>query len=152
MSDTTAQRPDTTELALLIGGIALAAVAYFMPAVVFTGSGNAVHDLSIVEKLPVMSLLALAALGAALVTRIVPALAHLAEHATVAAIILMLVPAVWGFVNAIDAWSALRASILQMAGTRTVRINPGEAHALLAIGAVMIGLSLRVRMKRLAPA
>ena len=39
-----------------------------------------------------------------------------------------LLPAIWGFVNAIDAWSGLRAMILQMAGTRTVKINPGPAY------------------------
>lgn len=152
MAETVREAPDGAEMAMLLAGVAAVAAAYFMPAVVFRGSGNAVFDLSILEKLPMMSMLAFAALGAAVATRLVPGLRRFAEHATVGAIIVALIPALWGFVTAIDAWSGLRAMILQMAGTRTVKIDPGLAYVPLLAGVTLMGFSLRQRLRRMMPA
>lgn len=142
---------DNTATLMLMVGVAAAVLAYFMPAVVFRGTGNAVHDLSIFEKLPFMSALAFAALAAAVATRFIPQYRRWAEQATVAAIVLMLLPALWGFVNAMDAWSGLRATILQIAGTRTVHINPGAAYVPLIVSAVLLALSLRGHQKAMKP-
>lgn len=145
MNDTRTGAPSAVESLLLAGGAALVVAAYTMPAVVFRGRGDVVHDLSILEKLPVMAAIAVLGLVAALATRFVGSLRKWAEHATVAAIIIALLPAIWGFVNAIDAWSGLRATILQMAGTRTVKINPGFAYVVLLAGVTAMAFSLRVR-------
>ncbi|WP_237216540.1 hypothetical protein [Falsiroseomonas oryziterrae] len=152
MNGTRAGAPSAVETILLAGGAALVVAAYTMPAVVFRGRGDAVHDLSIVEKLPVMAAVAVIGLIAALATRFVGSLRKWAEHATVAAIILALLPAIWGFVNAIDVWSGIRATILQMAGTRTVKIDPGLAYAVLVAGVTSLGFSLRVRTQEAAEA
>lgn len=139
--------PDSTATIMLMVGVGAAILAYFMPAVVFRGTGNAVHDLSIIEKLPFMSAIAFAALAAAVATRFMPQYQKWAEQATVAAIVLMLLPALWGFINAMDAWSGLRATIIQIAGTRTVKINPGAAYLPLIASAVLLALSLRGHKK-----
>jgi hypothetical protein len=147
MSDPTKELPDNTATLALIAGVGAVVLGYFMPAVVFKGSGNAVHDLSILEKLPVMSGLCFLALAAAVATRFSPALQRWAQHATVAAIVLALTPALWGFTNAIDAWSSIRATILQIAGTRTVFINPGPAYLPLLAGAALLAYSLRAESR-----
>ncbi len=140
--------PDNTSTMMLVVGVFAAVLGYVMPAIVFKGTGNAVHDLSIIEKLPVLSALAFAALAAAVATRFVPGLQHRAEQATVVAVLLILAPALWGFVSAVDAWSGLRATILQIAGTRSVRIDPGPAYVPLLIGAGLLVLSLRADARR----
>lgn len=152
MAATPKEIPDHTETMMLVVGVFAAVLGYVMPAVVFKGTGNAVHDLSIIEKLPLLSAVAFAALAAAVATRFMPQFQKWAEHATVIAIILMLAPALWGFISAIDAWSGLRAMILQMAGTRTVKIDPGPAYVPLVIGATLLMLSLRARTQRQAGA
>jgi hypothetical protein len=140
--------PNHTPTMMLLVGVFAAVLGYVMPAIVFKGTGNAVHDLSIIEKLPVMSALAFIALAAALATRFVPNLQRWAEQATVLAIIMILAPAVWGFISAIDAWSGMRAMILQIAGTRTVKIDPGPAYVPLLVGAGLLALSLRAGFRR----
>jgi hypothetical protein len=145
MTGTTNDQPDNTPTMMLLVGVFAAVLGYVMPAVVFKGTGNAVHDLSMLEKLPVLSALAFVALAGALATRFVENLKPWAERATVVAILMVLAPALWGFVSAIDAWSDLRAMILQIAGTRTVRIDPGPAYVPLIAGAALLALSLRTR-------
>lgn len=145
MSAPSKDLPDHTQTMMLIVGVAAAVLGYFMPAITFKGTGNAVHDLAIIEKLPVLTAVAFAALAAAVATRFVPNLQKWAEHATVAAIVCILVPAVWGFISSIDAWSSLRAMVLQIAGTRTVKIDPGPAYIPLVVSAALLMLSLRRR-------
>ncbi|NGM22506.1 hypothetical protein G3576_20990 [Roseomonas stagni] len=142
--------PENTEQMMLMVGSAAAILGYVMPAVVFKGSGNAVHDLSIIEKLPLLSAIAALALVAAIATRFVAGWQRWAEQASVIAILLILAPAVWGFAAAIDVFSSLRPMIVEMAGTRNVRIDPGPAYVPLLVGATMLGMSLRMRRQRLA--
>jgi|GEM_PF-1267667 len=145
MNETRTGAPGAAESLLLAGGAALVVAAYAMPAVVFRGRGDAIHDLTIFEKLPVMAGLGVLGLVGALAARFVGSLRWWEFEATVAAVILALLPAVWGFVNALDAWSGLRGTILQMAGTRTVKVEPGLAYAVLLAGVTAMGLSLRFR-------
>jgi hypothetical protein len=152
MTETTRAKPDGIEMALLLGGVAAILAAYVLPAVTFTGRGGAVLGLSILDKVPLMSAVAFAALAAAVATRFVPTLQKHAETATVAAILLALAPALWGFMVALDAWSGVRATMLQMANARTVKVDPGLAYVPLALGATLLGFSLRQRLRRLAPA
>jgi hypothetical protein len=148
MSDKNGSVPDHSEQMLLLAGVAACVLGYVMPAIVFKGTGNAVHDLAMFEKLPVLSAITFAALAAALATRFLPQFQRFAQPATVAAIVLVLAPALFGFVHAIDAWSSLRATINQMAGTRNVFINPGPGYVPMLAGAAMLALSLRVRARR----
>lgn len=152
MTETVREKPDALEAGLLLGGVAAVLVAYFLPAVVFPARGGAVLGLSIFDKLPLMSVVAFAGLAAAVATRFVPSLHRHAEQATVVAILLAMAPALWGFIVALDAWSGVRQTMLQMANARSVRVDPGLAWIPLIAGATMIGFSLRRRLQRLAPA
>lgn len=150
MSEIGREKPDGLEAALLLAGIGAVLLAYFLPAVTFAGRGGAVLDLSIFDKLPLMTALAFAGLAAAFVSRFLPALQPRAEQATIFAILLALAPALWGFMVALDAWSGVRQTILQMANARTVKVNPGSAYLLLCVGVTLMGFSLRRRMQRAA--
>lgn len=152
MSEASREKPDGIEAGLLLAGVAAVLVAYFLPAVTFAGRGGAVFGLSVFDKVPLMSVAAFAGLGAAVATRFVPSLARHAEQATVIAILLALAPALWGFMTAIDAWSGVRQTMLQMANARTVKADPGLAYIPLLAGVTLIGFSLRRRLQRMPPA
>jgi glycerol-3-phosphate acyltransferase PlsY len=149
MIETSRGKADSVEMALLLGGIAAVLVAYFLPAVTFAGQrGAAVYGLSIFSKLPIMSVLAFAAMAAALATRVIPSLEKYAAQAAVIAILLVLAPALLGFMMALDPWTGIRQTMLKMANARTVKVDPGFAYIPLFAGAVMMGFSLRRRMRR----
>lgn len=152
MSEANRDKPEGLEAALLLAGVALMVVAYFLPAVTFPGRGGAVLGLSIFDKLPLMSVLAFAGLAAAVATRFVPSLQRHAEQATIFAILLALAPALWGFMVALDAWSGVRQTMLQMANARSVKVDPGLAYIPLLAGATLMGFSLRRRLQRGASA
>jgi hypothetical protein len=152
MSEANRDKPEGLEAALLLAGVAAVLMAYFLPAVTFPGRSGAVLGLSIFDKLPLMSLLAFAGLAAAVATRFVPSLQRHAEQATIFAILLALAPALWGFMVALDAWSGVRQTMLQMANARSVKVDPGFAYIPLLAGAALIGFSLRQRLQRVAPA
>ena len=151
MEDQFKGKPESVEIGLLFGGIALVLAAYFLPAVTFSGQrGAEVHGLSIFSKLPLMSALALLGMAAAVATRYVPSLEIYAEQAAVAAILLVLAPALIGFMMALDPWTGLRQTMLKMANARTVKVDPSVAYIPLFAGATMMAYSLRRRMRRFA--
>ena len=152
MSEVNREKPDGLEMGLLLAGIAAVVVAYFLPAVTFPGRGGAMLDLSIFDKLPLMSAVAFAGLAAAVGARFLPALQPRAEQATIIAMLLALAPALWGFMVALDAWSGVRQTMLQMANARTVKVDPGLAYIPLLAGATLMGFSLRRRWQRGASA
>ena len=150
MIETSRGKADSVEMALLLGGIAAVLVAYFLPAVTFTGQrGAAVYGLSIFSKLPIMSALAFAAMAAALATRVIPSLEKYAEQAAVIAILLVLAPALLGFMMALP-WTGIRQTMLKMANARAVKVDPSYAYIPLFTGAALMGFSLRRRMRRTA--
>jgi hypothetical protein len=149
MSEQPKAKSDGVEMGLLLGGVALVLVAYFLPAVTFSGQrGEAVHGLSIFSKLPLMSMLAFAAMAAAVATRVVPSLEKFTEQAAVIAILLVLAPALLGFMMALDPWTGLRQTMLKMANARTVKVDPSFAYIPLFAGATMMSFSLRRRLRR----
>ena len=142
-------KSDGVEMGLLLAGIVTVLVAYFLPAVTFSGQrGAAVYGLSIFSKLPIMSALAFAAMAAALATRFIPSIEKYAEQAAVIAILLVLAPALLGFIMALDPWTGIRQTMLKMANARTVKVDPSFAYIPLFAGATMMGFSLRRRMRR----
>ena len=142
-------KSDGVEMGLLLAGIVTVLVAYFLPAVTFSGQrGAAVYGLSIFSKLPIMSALAFAAMVAALATRFIPSIEKYAEQAAVIAILLVLAPALLGFMMALDPWTGIRQTMLKMANARTVKVDPSFAYIPLFAGATMMGFSLRRRMRR----
>lgn len=153
MIETSRGKADSVEMALLLGGMAAVLLAYFLPAVTFTGQrGAAVYGLSIFSKLPIMSALAFAAMAAALATRVIPSIEKYAEQAAVVAILLVLAPALLGFMMALDPWTGLRQTMHKMANARTVMVNPSYAYFPLFAGAALMGFSLRRRMRRTSQA
>jgi glycerol-3-phosphate acyltransferase PlsY len=144
-------KSDGVEMGLLLAGVAAVLVAYFLPAVTFSGQrGAAVYGLSIFSKLPIMSAIAFAAMAAAVATRFVPSIEKYAEQAAVIAILLVLAPALLGFMMALDPWTGIRQTMLKMANARTVKVDPSFAYIPLFAGATMMGFSLRRRMRRTA--
>jgi len=153
MIDQLKGKSDGVEMGLLLAGIAAVLVAYFLPAVTFTGQrGAAVYGLSIFSKLPIMSALAFAAMAAALATRVIPSIEKYAEQAAVIAILLTLAPALIGFMMALDPWTGLRQTMLKLTNTRTVKVDPSFAYIPLFAGATMMAFSLRRRMRRTSQA
>lgn len=144
-----AGKTDNVELALLLGGITLVVLAYFLPAVTFAGQrGAAAHGLSIFSKLPLMSVIAFIAMSAAVATRFVPAWEKYVLQASVIAILLVLAPALIGFMMALDPWTGLRQTMLKMANARTVKVDPSIAYIPLFAGATMMSFALRRRLRR----
>jgi hypothetical protein len=142
-------KTDNVELALLLGGITLVVLAYFLPAVTFAGQrGAAAHGLSIFSKLPLMSAIAFIGMSAAVATRFVPALEKYVLQASVIAILLVLAPALIGFMMALDPWTGLRQTMLKMANARTVKVDPSVAYIPLFAGATMMSFALRRRLRR----
>jgi len=86
----------------------------------------------------------------AVATRIVPSIEKFTEQAAVIAILLVLAPALLGFMMALDPWTGLRQTMLKMANARTVKVDPSFAYIPLFAGATMMGFSLRRRMRRTA--
>jgi hypothetical protein len=82
----------------------------------------------------------------------VPSLEKYAEQAAVVAILLVLAPALIGFMMALDPWTGLRQTMLKLTNTRTVTVNPSYAYFPLFAGATMMAYSLRRRMRRSAEA
>lgn len=151
MNDQLKGKRDGAEMALLLAGIAAVVLAYFLPAVTFSGQrGAAAYGLSIFSKLPLMSALAFIGMAAAVATRFVPSLEKYAEQAAVIAILLVLAPALIGFMMALDPWTGLRQTMLKMANARTVKVDPSFAYIPLFTGAALMGFSLRRRMRRTA--
>ncbi|MFN8984334.1 MAG: hypothetical protein ACK5X9_17685 [Alphaproteobacteria bacterium] len=151
MNDQLKGKMDGAEMALLLAGIAAVVLAYFLPAVTFSGQrGAAAYGLSIFSKLPLMSALAFIGMAAAVATRFVPSLEKYAEQAAVIAILLVLAPALIGFMMALDPWTGLRQTMLKMANARTVKVDPSFAYIPLFTGAALMGFSLRRRMRRTA--
>jgi hypothetical protein len=148
MTETLRAKPDSTEMGLLLGGIAAVAVAYFLPAVSFSGQGGASFGLSIFSKLPIMTAIAFVAMAAAVATRLMPQFERYAEQAAVIAILLVLAPALIGFMMALDPWTGIRQTMLKMANVRSVKVNPSLAYIPLFAGAIMMGFSLRRRLRR----
>lgn len=97
-----------------------------------------------------MSAIAFIGMAAAVATRYVPSLGKFAEQAAVVAILLVLAPALIGFMMALDPWTGLRQTMLKMANARTVMVNPSVAYIPLFAGATMMAFSLRRRMRRAA--
>jgi TRAP-type C4-dicarboxylate transport system permease small subunit len=89
-------------------------------------------------------------MAAALATRVIPSLEKYAEQAAVIAILLVLAPALLGFMMALDPWTGIRQTMLKMANARTVKVDPSFAYIPLFAGATMMGFSLRRRMRRTA--
>jgi hypothetical protein len=152
MLEAVREKSDGMEMGLLLGGVLVVLVAYFLPAVTFFGQGGPRFGLSLFSKLPIMSLIAFAALAAAVATRFVPSLVRYAEQATIIAILLVLAPALLGFMMALDPWTGLRQTMLKMANARSVKVDPGLAYIPLFAGAIMMGFSVRRRLRRMAAA
>lgn len=124
--------------ALLLAGMALVLVAKFgLPFVTFTGRGGAVHEMGKFGVLPMMSWLGVAGVAAILAGVFLPALAKWRTEAIALGCLLIGGAGVAAWLNAVDAWSTVRPEMLQMAGTRTVKVNPGLGAFALTAGLVL---------------
>jgi len=130
---------DGASLALLLGGVGVAAAtALFLPVLQFRGADKALLGLSAWEAVPAMTALKFALLGAALAAAFLSRLQPLRVPLTVAAIVMMFVPALGALTAGVYQWSGLRADIVQISGSRTPWIDPGWGLVALAVAALML--------------
>lgn len=136
---------DTTGLALLLGGVALAiGAALFLPVLQFRGVNQAMLGLSAWEAVPLMTLLKFAMLGAALAAAFLPRLQPLRVPITAAAIVMTFMPALAALVAGVYQWSGVRETVIALSGNRTPWIDPGWGIVALGIAALMlVGALLR---------
>lgn len=143
---------DKTALALLLGGVALAAgTALFLPVLHFRGTDQALLGLSAWQAVPLVTLLKLAVLGAALAAAFVPRLRPLRVPITAAAIAMMFLPALAALVAGVYHWSSLRETVVALSGNRSPWIDPGWGIVALGVAALMLVGAL-VRGNRAATA
>jgi hypothetical protein len=124
--------------ALLLMGVALILAAKFaLPFITFEGRGGAVHEMGKLGVLPLMGWLGVVGVAAILAAAFVPALARRRTELLTLGCVLVGGAGVLAFMNAVDAWSTLRPEMLQMAGTRTVKVDPGMGVLALLSGLLM---------------
>jgi hypothetical protein len=145
---------DTTGLALLLGGVALAAAtALFLPVVHFRGADQALLGLSAWQAVPLVTLLKFALLGAALAAAFLPRLQPLRIPITVAAITMMFMPALAALVAGVYQWSDVREAIVALSGNRSPWVDPGWGIVALGVAALMlVGALVRGNRAATAPA
>jgi hypothetical protein len=134
---------DPIGLGLLIGGVALAAIAAFaMPAVHFRGADASLMGFSAWEAVPWLTLGKLAFLGFAIFAAFSPRLAAIRLTLAVAAAFMMFLPACAAFIAALHQGSDLRAAIMEVSGQRTPWIDPGWGLVTLLVAAAMVMASV----------
>ena len=145
---------DTTGLALLLGGVALAAAtALFLPVVHFRGANQALLGLSAWQAVPLMTLLKFALLGAAVAAAFLPRLQPLRVPITAAAIAMMFMPALATLVAGVYPWSGVREMVVALSGNRSPWVDPGWGIVALGVAALMlVGALVRGNRGTTAPA
>ena len=145
---------DTTGLALLLGGVALAAgTALFLPVLQFRGANQALLGLSAWQAVPLVTLLKFALLGAALAAAFLPRLQPLRVPITAAAITMMFMPALAALVAGVYQWSGVRETVVALSGNRSPWVEPGWGIVALGVAALMlIGALVRGRRATAATA
>ena len=145
---------DTTGLALLLGGVALAAgTALFLPVLHVRGADQALLGLSAWQAVPLVTLLKFAVLGAALAAAFLPRLQPLRVPITAAAVAMTFLPAIAALVAGVYHWSSLREAIVALSGNRSPWVDPGWGIVALGVAALMlIGALVRVRRATAATA
>ena len=134
---------DGTSLVLLLGGVALAVIAaLFLPVLHFRGTDKALLGLSAWQAVPLMTLLKVAILGAAVASAFLPRLQPLRVPITAAAILMIFVPALAALLAGLTHWSELRAAIVALSGSQTPWIDPGWGIVALLVAALMLVGSL----------
>lgn len=124
--------------ALLLAGIALILAAKFgLPFVTFTGRGGTVHEMGKLGVLPMMSWLGVAGVVAILAGAFLPALAAWRTQMITIGCLLIGGASVAAWLSAVDPWSGARPEMLQIAGTRTVTVDPGLGALALTVGLLL---------------
>jgi hypothetical protein len=130
---------DPLYIGLLIGGVALALItAFALPALHFRGADKTLLGISAWEAVPYLTKIKLAFLALAVAAAFMPQLARLRLPLTLAAALMMFLPAIGGMAAAVYQWSDVRAEIVQMAGVRSPWIDPGWGLIALAVAAIMV--------------
>ena len=143
---------DKAGLALLFGGVTLAAgAAFFLPVLHFRGTDRALLGLSAWQAVPLVTLLKFAVLGAAVAAAFLPRLQPLRVPITAAAIAMMFMPALGALVAGVYPWSGVRETIVAISGDRSPWVDPGWGIVALGVAALMLVGAL-VRSNRTAGA
>lgn len=130
---------DPLYLGLLFAGVGLAlVVAFAFPALHFRGADKALLGISAWDAVPWLTKIKIAFLGLAVAAAFLPRLAALRIPLTLAAAILMFLPALGAMAAAVYQWSDLRAEIVKMAGVRTPWIDPGWGLIALMVASIMV--------------
>jgi hypothetical protein len=144
---------DTTGLALLFGGVALAIVtALFLPVLHFRGTDKALLGLSAWQAVPLMTLLKFAVLGAAIAAAFLPRLQPLRVPITAAAVAMTFMPALAALVAGVYHWSSLRETVVALSGNRSPWVDPGWGIVALGVAALMlVGAAVRAARSEARP-
>jgi hypothetical protein len=130
---------DPLYLALLFAGTGLAlVVAFALPALHFRGADKALLGISTWEAVPFLTLIKIAFLGLAVAAAFMPRLAPLRLPLTLAAALLMFMPAIGAMAAAVYQWSELRAEIVALSGNRTPWVDPGWGLIALLVASIMV--------------
>lgn len=132
-------RRDDLGTALVVAGVALAAVATTMPVVEATGR-NGVFSATTLSMLPVFTGAKLALLALLVASLFVRPLSKFRLLFGALAAIMIVVPAVSAFISSVYAWGEVRQQIVQATGARNPFVNPAEAAAAVcAAGLLVVG-------------
>ena len=135
---------DGPGLALLLGGVALAAVtAIFLPVLQFRGPDQTPLGLSAWQAVPVITMLKLALLAAAVAAAFLPQLQPMRASIIAAAIFLMFVPAIAALTAGVYHGSSLHEAIVALSGSRTPWVDPGWGLVALLVAVLMLVGALR---------
>ncbi len=130
---------DPLYLGLLIAGVGLAlVVAFAFPALHFRGTDKSLLGISAWEAVPWLTKIKIAFLGLAVAAAFVPRMAPLRLPLTLAAAIMMFMPALGALAAAVYHWSDLRAEIVALSGVRTPWIDPGWGLIALLVASSMV--------------
>lgn len=128
---------DDLGTALVIAGVALAAVATTLPVVEATGR-NGVFSATTLSMLPVFTWAKLVALGLLTASLFVGKLARFRVLFGAVAAVMIFVPAVSAFLSSIYAWGEVRQQIVEATGARNPFVNPAEAAAAICAAALLV--------------
>lgn len=130
---------DGLALGLLVGGVGLAVVtALFLPAVHVRGADSTLLGVSAWQAVPLLTMLKLLTLAAALAAAFLPRLAELRVPLTIFALLMMFTPALGALVAGANHGTDVRGALATLSGNQIPWVDPGWGIVALLVAAAML--------------